>query len=222
MHNEGLQVLEQKEGTLMADIHIYGVVDILQDEEYIVKGARNKIVGTGQLGILTFLNHFNIQTSGYGANVYRYMMPLYGWTIYTGTDTTTKTTANTTKLTTPVSTDFNLLQSKNCIYTTNGTNRVITLSGSWNPGDIQGKIGELGLYMSFSGRTEWNLGGINLNKDPIDGTFTHTNYNSTTTPKMFARLSVADNEFPTAIATGFTPDPSKPLTVNWSIIIGFA
>jgi hypothetical protein len=129
-------------------------------------------------------------------------LPVQGYNIYIGSDTSTATTVGMTSLVSPIGTvpgtAPNTKSYSGIYYSTSTTPVVLTYIATWNAGSVSGTLGEAGLY-------------LNINTSVL------TNGAAASEPGLVSRLSAADGSF-----TAFTINTAAALTVTWTVSFMYA
>lgn len=178
-NTQGLNI----DSTLM----VSGEVTITNGDTHIV--AKNKICSGLLMNLSNIVGSYNMS-----ANAFTYNFAPSENGIIIGYDTVTPTTARTTQLTGPTT------QRNPFIYgatSQNGNDYLLTVTAMFNPGQVSGVCGEIGLFYASSA--------------------SQTATASRTAPGrsaniLWARLASADGEF-----TSFTINPVKPLVIVWTL-----
>jgi hypothetical protein len=166
-------------------INVTGTVTIDNGDNHIV--CKNKICCGALWNLTNILGSYNMS-----ANAFSYNLSTANNGIIVGYDQVTPTTAYTTQLTAP-STQRNPFITG--ATSQNGADYMITYTAIYNPGQIVGTIGEIGLYLCSC-----------ANMTPVR-TAPGQSANI-----LWARLSVADGEF-----VPFTVDIGKPIVMSWTL-----
>jgi len=187
-------------------VQIKGYVTIWQGEgkekKIIVERAENRFVDAGLKGLLSITL----------SRLLRYLNRHWylpgspdGWSMYLGTDTTTSTTHGMTSLQSPIGTapgtPPNTRSGTDVSNPATGVWR-FSLIAVWYAGTVSGTVGELALYMKVPAIIDFGWS-ITSDYDPP--------------LVMVSRLASADGDF-----GAFTIDPSKSLTVQWTLEVSFA
>jgi len=179
-------------------IHIRGEVSVYQEDaaanrEYLIQNVPNHFVDALLKGFSSFMCGDYINSSACWAN---------GFTITLGTDTTTETTHNMTGLVAPIGTAPGTppnVTSGGDVMTDGNGKYWFDYIAVWNPGTVEGTVGELA-----------------LNLKPFTNISYNYNETSTKSLAMCSRLAVADNSL-----EPFTIDPNRSLTITWGVSITY-
>ena len=163
---------------------------VIKNGDTVVRGKNHFVDGMMKM-IISFLGAKITVTGQKSA-------PLYHWSIYLGSDTSTPTTHDMTSLVSPIGSapgtppDYKggLLDNPSP-----GVYRVEYIA-TWFTGSISGTVGEVALYLTTTDRFSWSDGGWYCNAGE----------------NMVSRSSAADRTL-----QQFTINPSKPLSVTWTI-----
>lgn len=183
----------------MDSIQLRGNVSIYQEDdegnrEYIINDTRNHFVNAMLKGLTSFFAGYASasSTSCWSYDAY----------ILLGLDTVTPTSFDMAALFMPIGSGSGTapnLNNGNGVSTDGDGNYTMNVFSTWNAGTVNGRVGELGLYLRpFTVLTPaWNAA-----------------HNAT--QAMCSRLAVADGAF-----EPFTIDTSRSLTVKWEVNLGY-
>ena len=174
----------------MNEIEIIGKVEFRNGDRVI--RARNHFVDKGGMLIVSFLGSKDTSYVNYAR------LPVYEWSIYLGSDTSTPTTHDMTTLVSPIGSSPGIAPNSNNGYLSNPSAGVwrVGYSATWDAGTVSGTVGEVALYLKTTSYFEFG-------KKP---------WYCNTGPEMVSRIASADGAF-----SAFVIDDTKPLTVTWVI-----
>jgi hypothetical protein len=192
--------------SIMADIKMTGFVTVTQGDTVIVREAKNHFTTYGMQTLINLLNVSTISITTSGGYL---GLASSGYNIYIGTNISVQTTPSMTALNAPIGTTPGTVCTIKTQTAVDGATNGIwggVWSCAWAPGTVSGTVGEMALYLVYNAIATTPNG-------------TAISVQATTTPStqgMYSRLSVADGDF-----NSFVIDTSKPLTVDWKILISY-
>jgi len=187
-----------KKARTVHTIKLEGIVRVYQGDKLLFE-AKNRIVSQGLKAILLYLG---CVTATQEPASYYFDINVGHSRIRLGRDTTTPTYEGTTSLADEIEVDRDTA-SVSIQRVSAGVYEVIWYS-TWNAGRITEQVGEMGLYLKLAEIDDASL--------PV----TDYAWPDPTALTLFSRLSVADGDF-----EAFTPDPSLPLTIAWTLRLSF-